>query len=79
MTENSSGNQVLQENTTVSGKKETAGIAGSPQGEIERDGCPAGAGCAGRKDTESEAVKEKVCPRHCTVKGKKRRKVPSAS
>ena len=74
MTENSSGNQVLQENTTVSGKKETAGIAGSPQGEIERDGCPAGAGCAGRKDTESEAVKEKVCPRHCTVKGRKRRK-----
>ena len=74
MTENSSGNQVLQENTTVSGKKETAGIAGSPQGEIEQDGCPAGAGCAGRKDTESEAVKEKVCPRHCTVKGRKRRK-----
>ena len=48
MKENSSGNQVLQENTTVSGKKETAGIAESPQGEIERDGCPAGAGCAGR-------------------------------
>ena len=53
MTENSSGNQVLQENTTVSGKKETAGIAGSPQGEIERDGCPAGAGCAGRNRNRS--------------------------
>jgi hypothetical protein len=48
MTENLSGNQVLQDNTTVSGKKETAGIAESPQGEIERDGCPAGAGCTGR-------------------------------
>ena len=48
MTENSSGNQVLQENTTISGKKETADIAESPQGEIERDECPAGAGCAGR-------------------------------
>ena len=53
MTENSSGNQVLQENTTVSGKKETAGIAGSPQGEIEQDGCPAGAGCAGRNMNSS--------------------------
>ena len=74
MTENSSGNQVLQENTPVFGKKETAGIAGSPQGEIEQDGCPAGAGCAGRKDPGPESVKKKACPRHCTVRGRKRRK-----
>ena len=53
MTENSSGNQALQENTTVSGKTETAGIAESPQGEIEQYGGPAGAGCAGRNMNSS--------------------------
>ncbi len=53
MTENSSGNQVLQDNIPVSGKKETAGIAESPQGEIEQDGCPAGAGCTGRNMNSS--------------------------
>lgn len=75
MIENTKKNQESQESTIGPAKKETAEMAGSPQGEIEQDGIPAGAGCAGRKDTESEDVKEKAAyPRHCTVKGRKRRK-----
>jgi hypothetical protein len=43
----------------------------------ELDGIPAGAGCAGRTETEKEPAamqEKKTYPRHRTVKGKKRRK-----
>lgn len=69
MTEKTGKKQEPQENTIV-----PVPDAAPPQGAIEQDGIPVGAGCSGRAEQGPGAGEKKRYPRRRTVKGRKTRR-----